>query len=308
MNKVPVLVIAFNRPEIVAETMKAVQVYQPDHLYLACDGPREGKIGEKEKVKQTQMVMQQAVNWPCEVNTLFREQNVGVGPGVVGAINWMFEKEEWGVILEDDIVVSQDFFKLCEELLPRYNDNDRIQQIEAQFYGPQGGNANTYVFNKTPHTWGWATWRRAWTKYMDVRMSKWPSFNPISMMKDHGVFKTLMMCHYWRGMFKSLRTLDIPVEWDWCWQFAGVTNNLLSISPLTNLSINIGLTTDGVHYSVGDFNRYEHMVLGHYDFPLVHPKEIESNKELLNIDKKEFFRVRMIGAKEKIQKKLNFKK
>ena len=92
--KVPVLVMAFNRPDFVQKTMVPICQYQPDRLYLACDGPRKEKVDDVELVKATQEVMLDAVDWKCEVKTLFRDGNLGCDPAVYEAISWFFEKEE----------------------------------------------------------------------------------------------------------------------------------------------------------------------------------------------------------------------
>ena len=42
-KKIPVLVLAFNRADHVQQAMKAIAEYQPDRLYLECDGPRPYK-------------------------------------------------------------------------------------------------------------------------------------------------------------------------------------------------------------------------------------------------------------------------
>ena len=41
----------------------------------------------------------------------------------------MFEKEDRGIVLEDDDVVSDSFFYFCEELLEKYKDDERINMI-----------------------------------------------------------------------------------------------------------------------------------------------------------------------------------
>ena len=68
------------------------------------------------------------VDWPCEVKTLFREKNLGCKLAVSSGIDWFFENEGMGIILEDDCFPSQSFFWFCEELLERYKD-DRIRDI-----------------------------------------------------------------------------------------------------------------------------------------------------------------------------------
>ena len=50
------------------------------------------------------------VDWDCEVKTLFRDKNLGCKYAVSSAIDWFFENEEMGIILEDDCLPSQSFF------------------------------------------------------------------------------------------------------------------------------------------------------------------------------------------------------
>ena len=109
------------------------------------------------------------VTWPCEVRTLFRTENYGCAKAVSNAIDWFFENEEYGCIIEDDVVVSQDFFTLCEDLLPRYKDENRIMQISARNTSFRTDINNKYVYAQCFHCWGWATWKRAWEK-MDMKM------------------------------------------------------------------------------------------------------------------------------------------
>ena len=169
-EKLPILVLAYNRPDFVAQVMQVIQTYRPTRLYLACDGPRPQKEGDVERVSDTRETMLKAVDWDCDVHTLFREKNRGCAYGVYEAISWFFRHEEYGVIIEDDVLVSQDFFKLCEALLPRYNNENRIMQIVSRNTSKRTDIPNTYVYTQSDSCWGWATWRRAWA-HMDMSMS-----------------------------------------------------------------------------------------------------------------------------------------
>lgn len=55
--KIPVLVLAFNRADHVERAMGAIREYKPERLYLECDGPRDNKEGEKQKVEETRKMM-----------------------------------------------------------------------------------------------------------------------------------------------------------------------------------------------------------------------------------------------------------
>ena len=97
----------------------AIRKAKQPRFYVAADGPRVDKPGEAEKVEQVRRIATQ-VDWDCEVKTLFRDKNLGCGKAVSSAIDWFFENEEEGIILEGDCLPSQSFFWFCEELLERY--------------------------------------------------------------------------------------------------------------------------------------------------------------------------------------------
>lgn len=296
-NKVPVLILAFNRADHIRASMKAVQQYKPDRLYLACDGPRTTKIGEEVAVDETRKEMLKMINWPCEVKKLFRKENLGCAKAVYGAISWFFEQEKWGIIIEDDVVISQNFFLLCEELLPKYAEDSRIMQITSQYYGNHQEHTNTYTFQKKPFIWGWATWRRSWQKNMDMTMAKWPNFKIKSLISYYGLFQSLMMYYYWNNVYKDI---DKCTSWATRWHFAAVANDLICICPKTNLGINIGCQDgNGTHYKGHAQNPYDWLKIGELKFPLTHPLAIELDKEQLRIDNADFLRLRIIGLKHK---------
>lgn len=54
--------------------------------------------------------------------------------GVYSAINWLFDNEDKGIIIEDDCVLRDSFYPFAEELLVRYKDDYRIGMIDAANY------------------------------------------------------------------------------------------------------------------------------------------------------------------------------
>ena len=97
-----VLFLIFNRADTAIEVLKAIKEAKPLRLYIAADGPRVKRTGEAEKVISTRDLILQNVDWDCEVKTLFRDRNLGCKYAVSSAIDWFFENEDMGIILEDD--------------------------------------------------------------------------------------------------------------------------------------------------------------------------------------------------------------
>jgi hypothetical protein len=82
---------------------------------------------------------------------------------VSSALNWFFEHEEEGIILEDDTVPADSFFSFCELLLRQYRHEKHVSMIAG--YNPAANrfeSDSSYFFSRYTITWGWATWRRSW--------------------------------------------------------------------------------------------------------------------------------------------------
>src|ERR1700719_4166589 len=99
----PVLFLAFNRPDSTRQVFDAIRSARPPKLYIAADGPRIDRPGEAKLCSEVRDIAV-SVDWPCEVKTLFRENNLGCKAGVSGGITWFFSHEDEGIILEDDVL------------------------------------------------------------------------------------------------------------------------------------------------------------------------------------------------------------
>ena len=119
MYNIPILLVFFNREDVVLQTFSRIREAQPAKLYLACDGAREGREGEKQVVDNLRDKLLKQVDWDCEVKTRFLDKNVGCSLGVSTAIDWLFENEEVGIILEDDCLPQKSFFPFMAEMLER---------------------------------------------------------------------------------------------------------------------------------------------------------------------------------------------
>lgn len=118
----PILFLVFNRPLQTMVVFDTIRAQQPSRLYIAADGPRAHKPGEKELCEETRKAVLEAIDWPCDVRTLLRDENLGCGKAVSSAINWFFYQEEDGIILEDDCVPDPTFFSFCASMLDRFKE------------------------------------------------------------------------------------------------------------------------------------------------------------------------------------------
>ncbi|MCS2888131.1 hypothetical protein NXV14_13495 [Bacteroides fragilis] len=110
MIDIPVLFIIFKRPKVALQSFSAIKKAAPRKLYIACDGARDNIQGERDLVDKTRKIILDNVDWDCEVYVNFQTKNLGCASGVFTAINWLFQHEQYGIILEDDCIAQETFF------------------------------------------------------------------------------------------------------------------------------------------------------------------------------------------------------
>ena len=243
MLQTPVLFLIFNRPDTTALVFEEIRKAAPLRLYVAADGPRRNKDNEAELCEKTRAILKN-VDWPCEIKSLFREENLGCKKAVSSALDWFFRSETEGIILEDDCLPHFDFFSFCSDMLARYREDERIMHIAGiNFQFGRTVGQGSYYFSRINHIWGWASWRRAWEHY-DVDMKAYPSFKQQYLIKN--IFRQSRIQKFWINVFDKLTSGKIDT-WDYQWAFAMWINSGLSIIPNKNLVSNIGFETGGTH-------------------------------------------------------------
>jgi hypothetical protein len=241
-GRTPVLLLIFNRPEPTREVFKAISAYQPCRLYVAADGPRPDKPGEWTRCAETRGVLKE-VDWDCEVQTLFRDRNLGCGTAVSEAINWFFDQEEEGIILEDDCLPDPSFFLFCEEMLERYRDRPEVGSVSGDNFLPRSLHMEQpYGFSKYVQIWGWATWRRFWKTYDLKLLGEWAEWEAIIRRTN----PVPNQANYWFEIFKTLKSGLIDT-WDYQVMFSSWRHEYVHIFPSRNLVTNLGYNGDATH-------------------------------------------------------------
>jgi hypothetical protein len=294
----PVLLIGFNRIGPLRQVFQAIRAARPPRLYFAADGPRNE--AEADRCNEVRALVAE-VDWPCEVRTRFNDGNMGLRRGVSSAIAWFFENEEQGIVLEDDTLPVQSFFRFAQEMLERYREDERIWVVMGNNLlddWPARGNGD-YWFSAHGYgaPWGWASWRRVWKHYA-VDMPQWPALRESTLMKDFFLDA---------GEERDVRMIFDRVHagtmnsWSYQLDITRIANHALNILPETNLVDNIGFDDDGTNTVQADDPRNKRTA-AEIRFPLKHPPFI-----MLDARRDAEYFKRFIGTTPKERAKLAIK-
>ncbi|MCD7850872.1 MAG: hypothetical protein LUH63_14745 [Parabacteroides sp.] len=272
MYSVPILFLVFNRPDNASTVFNRIREVKPKYLYVAADGAREYKVGEQEACLQTRAIINQ-IDWPCELKTLYREQNLGCKRAVSEAISWFFEDEEYGIILEDDCLPDLSFFPFCEELLIKYRNDERIGHIGGNCFLPGiVKDGMSYDFCSITHVWGWATWRRVWEK-VNVDFPFWKESEEKRSWLFYNKWEEIYFSSFISDSLSNRHGLN---PWAVFYYFSLRLQHQLSIYPSVNLVTNIGLGDVNATHTVKQ-NHVLYVPSSPMTFPLKHPTYVLNN-------------------------------
>ena len=240
---VPILLIGFNRPAAISKVFDRIRMAEPQKLYMSIDGARKNKKGESDLVNQVKEIVKK-VDWPCETYYKFHNNNKGAEVNVSSAVAWVLSKEEYTIVLEDDIIAPLSFFRFMAEMLIRYKDDNRVAMVSGFNNTPiQTPDNVDYFFAKSGHIWGWGTWQRCWKNY-NLNMEIKEEHLNLSYLRH--ISNSEAEAFYYQKLFKFMHNKGIGNNtWDAIFYYYRIVNNVLSIIPRVNLTSNIG--TYGLH-------------------------------------------------------------
>ena len=266
---VPIVILAFNRPETTRVVFEAVRRMAPQTLLLVLDAPREGRPEDIAKCDEVRRILN-SIDWPCRVFTDIATQNMGARRRVSTGLTWAFSNVERAIVLEDDCVPSVDFFHFCDVLLEQYRDDHRVMHIGGTNLAPRSTRAtSSYVFSRYALSWGWATWRRAWRLY-DDELSMWPAVRAAGWLRDYFA-DDVASFDKWTHRLDAVRRNEFD-SWASVWMFSCWMQNALSIIPVENQIENIGLGDPDATHTSGVRHVGLTRPTAPISFPLQHPE------------------------------------
>lgn len=250
-RKVPVMLLFFNRPDTLTKVFEAIRKYKPTELFLVQDGARANRSDDIENIEKCREIVEY-VDWECNIHRNYATNNMSCDHREYTGIAWCFKYVDRLIILEDDCVPSQSFFKLCEECLEKYKDHAGIHSIVGFNRVGNYEAPYDYVFSMTSAGLGWATWRRVWEKVESIKKLDFLDSAIDVEYLDNNIDKNIKdifgeFIPYMRTEKENnLRTGKIS-SWEKLVGFTLLANNMLTITPCKNMVKYIGISENATH-------------------------------------------------------------
>ncbi len=263
----PVAFIIFNRPETTIAVFEQIRAAKPKKLLIIADGVRSHRPEEPERIRAARAIIENGVDWDCEVLTNYAPENMGCRGRVASGLQWVFQNVEEAIILEDDCVPHSTFFRYCQEMLEYYRHDNRIGVISgANFRCKREEDRHSYFFSRYHPITGWATWKRVW-QYYDLEMKNFPHVRNNGLLAEMLGDKNAVT--YWTKIFQSAYE-GKETTWDYQLTFAVWTQNMLSVIPNYNQITNIGFGGEATHIADAE-HPTANVPTEAMSFPITHP-------------------------------------
>lgn len=245
LGSAPIVIFAYRRPVHLRKLLNAL-AHEKEALCsgvkIYVDGPRTWR--DRRLVTETLKVAKEASGF-SHVEVRRSEKNLGLARSIIEGITQSFKESDEIIVLEDDIMPQRGFLDFMNKALKHYRGHPQVMQISAtQFADPPPRDSHVRFLPITS-SWGWATWRRAWS-----------FFPPMAA----GAQKLLQSSLDWAafdlyGAYPYRRLLEDSLSgrgdtWAVRWYAACFQQGGLTLYPPVSYAVNTGRDGSG-HHDVG---------------------------------------------------------
>ncbi len=178
-------------------------------------------------------------------------KNKGLANSIIEGVTDVINRHGKVIVLEDDLIVSQNFLAFMNKALDFYELNNKVFSVSG--YGlkvalPKNYEYDVY-FTHRGLSWGWATWKDRWDNVdWDVK--------DFEQLKEDKLVKK-KFAQGGTDLFPMLKkqmenNLD---SWAIRWFYSQFKNNLFTVFPTISKVKNVGFDVDATHTNV--YNRYK---------------------------------------------------
>ena len=163
IKDLPILILGYNRFDKFCRCITTLKEQGLKKLYISIDGPKN----EFDKVVQKKIInfcLNSKLNLEIKIKKL--KKNFGCRLAPIKGITWFFKNNKYGVILEDDVIVSRKCIELFSFLLEEHYFNENVMSISSF---NEFTNKKIESIYEIPvwRSWGWASWAEKWQMHLE---------------------------------------------------------------------------------------------------------------------------------------------
>jgi len=234
ITEVGVLLLGFNRPELLKKRINEIYESKVENLYISIDGGSESHTVEMDLLKQ--YAQKKLSKLHC-FNLNHHKDNLGLVRHITGEISNVLNKHQYIIVIEDDVKISINFINnMISGLNIHKRDNligvvSGFSPVHFMYF------QNKWRISRYPYIWGWACSKATWQSYtydlseVDIEQKllhskSWNELKPSQKIK-------------WLGLFKKAQVKPLDT-WDSQLVFLSYCMDFINLAPIFSMVGNEG--------------------------------------------------------------------
>jgi hypothetical protein len=178
--------------------------------------------------------------------------NKGLANSIIEGVTEVINQYGKVIVLEDDLIVSQNFLVFMNTALGFYIDEAEIFSIAGYSIPINCNHSDSDVyFTSRSSSWGWATWKDRWSS-IDWEVKDYSGFKKDKTLRQNfnkmGSDMSQMLDRQMQGKINS---------WAIRWCYHQFKYDLFSAHPFTSKIVNIGFNSPDATNTKEKFHRYQ---------------------------------------------------
>lgn len=276
----PVLIVTYDRLEHLQKTITSLRgnIYaDKTDLFVASDYQRTDS--EANRVAAVRGYLK-SIDGFKSVTVFEREKNFGVVDNSILALQFIFDKFDRFIIMNDDLVTAPGFLKFTNEAFERYGDNERVFSITG--YCPPIRIPSTYRYDAfflgRMSAWGCAMTKDRFDSVREITREEFDEF---------AASKKLSRAFVEAGGEDMLAMLKLVADgsleaWDVRCMYTQFMKHQYTVYPTQSLVLNIGFDGTGMH--CGRTDKFDVTLSDKVNFSF--PDDVVVNREIVDANRK----------------------
>jgi len=198
----PITIFGYDRPEHLNNLLESLvknKESQDSTVYFYIDG--KSNTTNIENYQKTIAVVEK--DWGFkDKKVIIRDKNFGCRKNIIEGVSEVLKIHKKTIILEDDLVLSENFLDYMNNCLEIYKNKKNIWHINGYSHPKIFYSKSTTALSYTMYPWGWATWEDRWNIFIDGQYHEknYISEKSASMIKKFNVsnlydFENIILKH-----------------------------------------------------------------------------------------------------------------
>lgn len=230
---IPILLVCFNRPETLFKVLVSLRgLDNPIYVWV------DGSVSEKDQELANECV--RLIRHETSLNVIEirrNDTNYSNSRSIPSAIDWVFEFVNQVVIIEDDVLLSREFFRFAEFALELHKYNKKVVGVSALNAVPKkfiNDPEKPFRYSVYASVWGWAINQRSWPEIRELLLFQIPEVKSFPMSARNFAARKR-----WRDHLSGV-SQNSKVSWDYRFQLALFSLEGYFVVPNINYALNVG--------------------------------------------------------------------